>query len=175
MHFGTLCVYIQSAHVSHPHVIMHFGTLCIHIWQFPLKMLLPQIRHIEKLSRYLLCGDHSWSSFWFSNKQYCLSLRHTKKSRHVEIRHIEKLSRFLGMSQCKFKMRFWLELHLWWGVWVSGFGGFRRSSIFQWNLSYRVLACHTRMPLCTWALTCHYAYGHSDVIAHMGTNMSLCI
>ena len=49
-----------------------------------------------------------------------------------KIHRIQKL-RFLGISQYKFKLRFWFSLHLYRGIWVSGFGGYRVCSICSGN------------------------------------------
>jgi len=49
-----------------------------------------------------------------------------------ETHQIEKL-RFLGVSRYKFKLRPWLHLNLYWGIWVSGFGGFGKCTIFSEN------------------------------------------
>jgi len=43
-----------------------------------------------------------------------------------EIPEIEKL-RFLGVSRCKFKLRFWLNLNLYRVIWAAQFRGSRRN------------------------------------------------
>jgi len=43
---------------------------------------------------------------------------------------IEKLSS-LGILQCKFKLRFWLHMNLYCGIWVSWFDGFRGCAMFS--------------------------------------------
>jgi len=54
--------------------------------------------------------------------------------------HIDSCSRLISElvtpfrmrdSSEKMKLRFWLNLHLYRGIWVSGFGGFQRCSIFS--------------------------------------------
>ena len=47
-----------------------------------------------------------------------------------KIRQIEKLI-FLGISRCKFNLGFKLNLNLYRGIWLFGFGGFRGCSIFS--------------------------------------------
>jgi len=47
-----------------------------------------------------------------------------------EIHQIDKL-RFLGISQYKFKLRFWFNSNLYNQIWVSGFGGFQGCSILS--------------------------------------------
>ena len=43
--------------------------------------------------------------------------------------HQIKNLKFLGVSWYKFKSRFWFDVNLYRGIWVSGFGGFRRCGI----------------------------------------------
>jgi len=47
-----------------------------------------------------------------------------------ETHQIKKL-KFLGISRYEFTSTFWFNLNLYQGIWVSGFGGFRRCSNFS--------------------------------------------
>jgi len=57
----------------------------------------------------------------------------------LEIHRIENLG-FLGISRCKFRLRFWLNLELYWGICVFRFGGYRgiSSGICHTYIQYRI-------------------------------------
>ena len=50
--------------------------------------------------------------------------------------HQNQKLRFLGISRCNLKLRFWFNLNMYRAIWVSGFGGFWRCSIFCSYVSF---------------------------------------
>ena len=105
----------------------------------------PQPFQCPPLYKYLLPTPAHWNesnigmSFKSSPASLCpsVSFRHTCDSLRwklsiPEVKQIEKL-RLLGISQYKFKLRFWLNLNSHREIWNSWFGGFQWCSIFSGN------------------------------------------
>jgi len=85
-----------------------------------------------------------------------------------EICQIEKL-RFLGISLYKFKLRCWINLNLYRGLWVSRFGGFCGFGIFSG-------ICHTHISIHTHtSQICIYIYNMYTYSYITDTYMYICI
>jgi len=56
---------------------------------------------------------------------------HSKCNTPKSTKSKSRNSNFLSISRYRFRLRFWFNLALYRGIWVSGFGGFRGCSIFS--------------------------------------------
>ena len=123
---------------------------CVHIYSAPTrieytyKAMITGVSHgqVCKSDRYKYIGSISYDSF--HGKYYI-----------PEIHHI-KILRFVYISRYKFKLRFWLNLNLYRGIWVSRFGGFCGCSIFSG-------ICHSWPPhTCRW-ITSATLYRYQEI------------
>ena len=97
------------------------ATDCNTLYEYnsPTYLVVNNNRHIH----FCCACIHSWESLNNSFHWKCYT---------PDIHQIEKL-RFLGISRYKFKLRFWFDLNLYRGIWVSRFSELWECSIYSGN------------------------------------------
>jgi len=81
---------------------------------------------------------------------------------HLQNPPNQKKLRFLGISRYKVKLRYWFNLNVYWGISVSGFGGFIGGVAIQWKvLSYALQAHAIDIVCCVCLRTCCITLQHT--------------